>query len=130
MPRRKADAHLFELAKRGAEGRLRELVQEAKNLIGLFPHLRDSFDKDELPLPFIVATGARRAQKRKSLRPRWRRRVSAAARQAISQRMKKSLGSTAEGGGKGVGSGSPIPEAGAGHLTCEVLRSVSAVAFR
>jgi hypothetical protein len=60
IPRRRQDAHLFELAKRGAEVRFRELVQEAKNLIGLFPHLRDSFDKDELPLSFILAKGAGR----------------------------------------------------------------------
>ena len=50
MPRRIDDAHLFELAKRGAKARLGELVQEAKYLIDLFPHLRDSFDKDELPM--------------------------------------------------------------------------------
>jgi hypothetical protein len=58
MPPRIKDAHLFELAKRGAEVRFRELVQDAKNLIDLFPHLRDSFDPDELPLPFIIRRGA------------------------------------------------------------------------
>jgi len=80
---------LYELAKRGAEARIRELAQETKNLIGLFPHLRDSFDKDELPVSFILATGARRARKRKPQRPQRRRRMSAAARKAVSARMKK-----------------------------------------
>ena len=90
MPRRKANAHLFEFAKRGAEVRLRELVQEAKNLIGLFPHLRDSFDKDELPLSFIIARGAGRLKQNTAAeRPRRRRRMSAAARKAVSERMRK-----------------------------------------
>jgi hypothetical protein len=78
---------ILELAKRGAEARIRELVQEAKHLIGLFPHLRDSFDKDELPVSFILATGARRA--RKQVARQQRRPMSAAARKALSQRMKK-----------------------------------------
>src|SRR5450756_420357 len=58
LPMPKHPSHILELAKRGAEVRLRELVNEAKNLIGLFPHLRDSFDKDELPLKFIMAEGS------------------------------------------------------------------------
>ena len=88
MPRRKRDARLFELAKRGAELRLRELVQEAKNLIGLFPHLRDSFDKDELPLSFIIRRDAGPLTRaRAGERPR--RRMSAAARKAVSERMKR-----------------------------------------
>jgi hypothetical protein len=58
MPRRRKDAHLFELAKRGAEVRLRELVQEARNVIELFPHLRDSYDKDALPVSFIIRRDA------------------------------------------------------------------------
>jgi hypothetical protein len=66
MPRRKRDAHLFELAKRGAEVQLRELVQEAKYLIDLFPHLRDSYDGDELPVSFIIRRGAGRAARRKA----------------------------------------------------------------
>jgi hypothetical protein len=79
MPPPKHDAHLFELAKRGAETRLSELLQEIKNLIGLFPHLRDSFDEDELPISFIIrrnagpGAGAGRDPKR---------RMSAAARKA------------------------------------------------
>lgn len=88
MPRRKHDAHLFELAKRGAEARLRELVQEARYVIELFPHLRDSFDVEGLPVSFILARGARRARKQVA-RQRRRRRMPAAARKALSQRMKR-----------------------------------------
>jgi hypothetical protein len=66
--------------------RLRELVHEARNLVGLFPHLRDSFDKDELPIPFILAKGAGRVR-RTSADERPRRRMSAAARKAASLRM-------------------------------------------
>jgi hypothetical protein len=78
--------HILELAKRGAEVRLRELVSEAKNLVGLFPHLRDSFDKDELPLKFIMAEGSGAATKTSGRRTR---QMSAAARKAVSLRMKK-----------------------------------------
>jgi hypothetical protein len=53
-------SHILELARRGAEEQLHELVQEAKNIIERFPHLRDSFDNDELPLSFIIARGAGR----------------------------------------------------------------------
>ena len=86
MPQPKQNAHLYELAKRGAEVRLRELVNEAKRLIGLFPHLRDSFDKDELPLKFIMAEGSGAATKTSGRR---KRHLSAAARKAVSLRMKK-----------------------------------------
>jgi hypothetical protein len=90
MPRRRQDAHLYELAKRGAEAQFHELVQEAKYLIDLFPHLRDSFDKDELPLSFILAKGARRVTRASAAeRPRRRQRMSAAARKAVSSRMKR-----------------------------------------
>jgi hypothetical protein len=88
MPRRRLDTHLLEFAKRGAEARLGELVQEAKYLIDLFPHLRDSFDQDELPMTFILAQGARRERKQIA-RQRRRRRMSAAQRKALSQRMRR-----------------------------------------
>jgi hypothetical protein len=78
MPPRKRHAHLFELAKRGAEVRLRELVQEAKNVIDLFPHLRDSYDKDELPLSFIIRRDAGPVTRARAKRPR--RRMSATTR--------------------------------------------------
>ena len=86
MPRRKHDARLYELAKRGAEGQFRDLLREAKLLIDLFPHLRDAFDKDELPIQFIVAKGSGRLTKTTGRR---RRRMSVAARKAVSGRMKK-----------------------------------------
>jgi hypothetical protein len=89
MPRRKRDAHLFELAKRGAEVRLRELLQEAKNVIELFPHLRDSYDKDALPVSFIIRRDAGPVTTRASAARRSRRRMSAAARKAVSVRMKR-----------------------------------------
>jgi hypothetical protein len=90
MPRRKQNPHFYELAKRGAEVQFRELVQESKYLIELFPHLRDSYDPDELPVSFILAKGARRARRASKTEPRRRRRrMSAAARKAVSVRMKK-----------------------------------------
>jgi hypothetical protein len=87
MPRRKRDARLFELAKRGAEVRLRELVQEAKNVIDLFPHLRDSYDRDELPVSFIIRRDAGPLTRANAERPR--KRISADARKAVSMRMKR-----------------------------------------
>ena len=87
MSKRMRRGHLLELAKRGAEARLGELVQEARYLIELFPHLRDSFDRDELPVSFILAKGAG-VTKTSANRPRRRWRMSAAARKAVSQRMK------------------------------------------
>jgi len=85
MPRH--PSHILEFAKRGAEARLRELVNEAKNLIGLLPHLRDSFDKDELPVSFILKKGAGCVTKKQAQGRR--RKMTAAARKAVSDRMKK-----------------------------------------
>lgn len=79
--------HILELARHGAEIQLRDLIQEVRYLIDLFPHLRDSFDEDELPLRFIMARDADRARAGAE-RPR-RRKMSAAARKAASQRMKR-----------------------------------------
>jgi hypothetical protein len=85
----KPSSHLFELAKRGAEVRLRELSQEAKYLLELFPHLRDAFDKDELPISFIVAKGSGRLKASSTQGGTGRRRMSAAARKSVSERMRK-----------------------------------------
>ena len=86
MPKRMTNIHLYELAKRGAEVQLRELLHEAKLLIGLFPHLRDAVDrKDELPLSFIMARGSGAATKTARRR---RRRMSAEARAKISAAQK------------------------------------------
>src|SRR5262249_62136808 len=61
--------HLLELAKRGAEARLQDLLYEARLLVNLFPHLRDSFDPDELPVSFLLARGSRRGEGRGAGRP-------------------------------------------------------------
>jgi hypothetical protein len=61
------------------------LVQEAKYLMGLFPHLRDSFDKDELPIDFIVAKNSGSLGRRRGRR----RKMSAAARAKISAAQKR-----------------------------------------
>ena len=86
MPRRKYDARVYELAKRGAEVQFRDLLHEAKLLIDWFPHLRDAFDPDELPIKFIVAKGSGTLTKTTGRRSR---RMSAVARKAVSVRMKK-----------------------------------------
>jgi hypothetical protein len=84
VPTPTRNRHLYELAKRGAEVQFRELLHELKLLVNLFPHLRDSFDKDELPINFIMATGSGAVTK-----TRRRGRMSPAARRAASARMKK-----------------------------------------
>jgi hypothetical protein len=87
----KHPSHLVELAKRGAALRLQELANEARWLVEIFPHLRDSFDTDELPIPFILAKGSGRLKRTSaSTSPKYRPyRMSAAARKAVSARMKK-----------------------------------------
>ena len=87
MPTRTKNTQLLELARRGAEARLRDLIHEAKLLVDLFPHLRDSFDKDELPIRFIIAKGSGRLTTQRGTRRKGR--MSAAARKAVSVRMKK-----------------------------------------
>jgi hypothetical protein len=79
--------HILELAKRGADARFRELLDELKMLTGTFPHLRDSFDRDELPVKFILRKGRDKAAT--PAPPRKRRKVSAKARKAISAAQKK-----------------------------------------
>ncbi len=66
MLRPRQDVHMFELARL------------------LFPDLRDSFYTDELPLPFIIASGSSRTSAAESARPA----MSAAARNRESNRMK------------------------------------------
>jgi hypothetical protein len=81
----KRDAHVYELAKLGAQAQLRDLLQEVKLLIDLFPHLRDSVNADELPINFILEKGRDRAEAKAQTRARW----TAAQRQAVANRMKK-----------------------------------------
>ena len=78
---------ILKLASLGAKARLRELAFEAQNLIALFPHLRDSFDKDELPVGFILKRGAGAHVKPQA--PRKRPKLSADARDRISAAQKK-----------------------------------------
>jgi len=82
LPKHKRDAHLLELDKRGAQAQLKALLHEVKMLIELFPDLRDSFDKDELPISFIMKRGAQHATRRK-------RTLSVAAKKATSEAQKK-----------------------------------------
>jgi hypothetical protein len=77
----KHSSTILELAKRGADARVRELLDELKFLTLSFPHLRDSFDRDELPVKFILRMGRDKA--RAAGAGRRRRTMSAAARKAI-----------------------------------------------
>jgi hypothetical protein len=75
-------------ARRGAEVRLRELAEEAKQLLNVFPDLSASFDEDELPVNFIIRKGAREQTNAMRVRRR-KRRMTAEQRKAVSARMKK-----------------------------------------
>ena len=73
---------MLDLARRGAEARYRELLAELKMLAQAFPHLRDSFDRDELPVNFILRVGRDKAAAAPT------RRISARGRAAISAAQK------------------------------------------
>jgi len=85
MPRH--SPNILELARRGADVRYRELLDEMRRLTVSFPHLRDSFDRDELPVQFILRRGRDKARLGKPVRKR--RRLSDRARAAISAAQKK-----------------------------------------
>jgi len=57
----KHSSQILQLAKRGAEVRLRELLDELKILTLSFPHLRDAVDRDDLPMEFILRIGQQKA---------------------------------------------------------------------
>jgi hypothetical protein len=78
MPRH--TSHILDLAKRGAEHRYQELKAEIASLVRLFPHLRG---RSGGPLSAPVETIKR------AIRRRRRRKMSEAARKAVSDRMKK-----------------------------------------
>lgn len=82
----KHEPHILELAKRGAEARVHELIDELRLLISTFPHLRQSFDRDELPIAFILRRG--RDQAGAGARTRRKRAWTPAARKAAAARMK------------------------------------------
>jgi hypothetical protein len=83
-----ASFDLKSYARRGARVRLRELAEEAKQLLNVFPDLSASFDADELPVNFILRAGARKQKNATGVRRR-RRRMSAAQRKAVGERMRK-----------------------------------------
>ena len=83
-----AQFDLKSLARYGAKARLRELADEAKQILKVFPDLSASVDEDELPINFIVRRGARKAATTTPVRRR-RRKMSAAQRKAVGDRMKK-----------------------------------------
>ncbi len=95
MARPKQDDRFLDLAKRGAQAQLSDLVHEIRMLVELFPHLRDSIDKDELPISFLLKKGARRAAKgagadvAHAIPVKRKRNLSAAARLAISNAQKR-----------------------------------------
>jgi len=82
----KHSSHIMELAKRGADARYRELLDELKMLTISFPHLRDAFDRNDLPVKFLLRRGRDKADA--LAMPRQRRKMSATARKAISNAQK------------------------------------------
>ena len=55
---------VLELTKRNAAIEFRALVNELKFLLDMFPHLRDSYDPDELPVKFILKRDSNRSKTR------------------------------------------------------------------
>ena len=77
----KHSAHILELARRGADARFRELLDELNVLTLSFPHLRDAVDRDDLPIKFLLRRGRDKANAKAAGGKR--RKLSAAARKAI-----------------------------------------------
>jgi hypothetical protein len=86
MPRH--SSHILELARRGADARFRELLDELNFLSLSFPHLRDSFDRDDLPVTFILRRGRDKARELGATNKR-KRTMSASARKAIGDAQRK-----------------------------------------
>jgi hypothetical protein len=101
----KHSSHILELARRGADARFRELVDELKVLTVSFPHLRDAVGTDDLPVKFLLRRGRDKAERMAA--PKARRKMSAKARKAISDAQKKrwakQKASDAEGASKKAG---------------------------
>ena len=53
-----------------AEARFHALVYELQLLALAFPHLKEAFDKEALPIPFLLKRGAARAARKKRAKPR------------------------------------------------------------
>ena len=77
---------MLELAKRGAALRLRELANELDALAPCVSRSSRRVRRDELPVSFIMRRDARRARAKAVRR---QKPMSAAAKRAVSQRMKK-----------------------------------------
>jgi hypothetical protein len=77
----KQTPHILALARRGAEVRFRELIDELKFLTLSFPHLEDAVDQEDLPVNYLLQRGRDKARALDV--PKRRRKMSAAARQAI-----------------------------------------------
>ena len=85
----KHPARILELARIGAEIQFRDLIQEMRYLLDLFPHLQDAFSEDDLPLKFILAERAGAMPKTRADRRRGRSSASTAARRAGGVNSKK-----------------------------------------
>jgi hypothetical protein len=82
----KHSSQILQLAKRGAEVRFRELLDEMRFLTLSVPHLRDAVDRDDLPVKFLLRRGEEKAGSVQVARSR--RKMSAQARKAISNAQK------------------------------------------
>jgi hypothetical protein len=78
---------ILALAKRGAEVRFHELMNELTSLTSSFPHLRDSVSQDDLRVNFLLRRGSDKAARAAASQPK-RRKLSAKARAAISAAQK------------------------------------------
>jgi hypothetical protein len=63
---KKTSGDMAGLTRDGATTRFQMLIEEMKLMLDVFPHLRDSYDPDELPVSFIVKRDAGRAEAAKS----------------------------------------------------------------
>jgi hypothetical protein len=68
----KRRSRVLELTKRSAAVEFRALVDELKFLLDMFPHLRDSYDPDELPVKFILKRDSGRSKTRTARRTKRR----------------------------------------------------------
>jgi len=86
----KHSPQILALARKGAETRFRELMEEARMLVSSFPHLRDAFDPDELPISFIVAEKSGQLERSSTATESpTGRRMSASARKAASLQLSR-----------------------------------------
>lgn len=79
----KPSSHILDLVRRGAALSLRALVNDVNLLIQSFPDLRDAFDPDDLPLPFIMKRDSRSGETTFCGRPKP---VPVAVRKAVNRR--------------------------------------------